>query len=378
MGNAAKILITGDTHLGGGRVNGFALKNQTEALFGEFIPLIRGVDLAITNLESPLIDEGSPIPKTGPNLKSPVNALPVLRDAGFNLVTLANNHIMDYGGEGLVSTMEACTKAGIEIVGAGKNIEEAKRPFIREICGIRISVINIAENEFGTTQNGTPGGHPLDPVQNFYAIKKAKEKSDRVIVIVHGGHEHYELPSPRMVETYRFFADAGADAIAGHHTHCFSGYEVYNNVPIFYSLGNYLFDKPFNGFVSPWHSGMMVELIISKSGLVFKLHPFIQNADRVGLRVPDKEEGEKFNAKLIELNQIIHDDEKLAEEFDSYCRRSRRLYSSYVEPHSVWLLHALRNRNLLPSMLSKSQKRLLLNLTRCEAHRDVLIKTLSL
>ncbi len=380
MSEKIRVIITGDTHLGGGRVKELAEINDAEELFGNFLPLIRSADISITNLESPAIDDGEPIPKTGPNLKSPDGTVEVLKNAGFDLVTLANNHIMDYKDEGLHSTIVACKQAGIETVGAGSSLEEAKKPFIREIRGIRLSVINIAENEFGTTQNATPGCHPLDPVQNYYSIRKAKEESDRVIVIVHGGHEHYELPSPRMKETYRFFADAGADAVVGHHTHCISGYDVYNDTPILYSLGNFLFDAEthFSGIATPWHTGMIAELNVNKSGIDFDLHPFVQNAEEAGLRSLTAAERNEFEETIEKLNKTIQQDELLADSFDDYCARMNKMYSSYIEPHSSQILHALRNRKLLPSMLSGRKKRLLLNLTRCEAHRDVLIKTLKI
>jgi hypothetical protein len=376
MSEKIRIIITGDIHPGGGRVRELAEKNDAEQLFGKFLPLIRGADLSITNLESPAIDEGEPIAKTGPNLKSPVATVRVLKSAGIGLVTLANNHIMDYDYEGLCSTLDACEEAGIETTGAGNSLEQARKPFIRDIRGIRISVINIAENEFGTTQNGTPGCQPLDPVQNYYTIQQAKREADRVIVIVHGGHEHYELPSPRMKETYRFFANAGADAVVGHHTHCISGHERYNGVPILYSLGNFLFDKHYTGSVTPWHVGMMAELEITEEGVKCHLHPFVQNAEKAGLRELTPEEREEFDTKISGLNRIIGEDELLGIKFEEYCTNSRRLYSSYIEPHSIRILHALRNRNLAPSLLTERKKRLLLNLTRCEAHRDVLIKTL--
>ena len=97
MKEKVKIIITGDAHLGGGRVAAYAEQGDAEQLFGEFLPLFRGADLSVTNLESPVIDGGSPIEKTGPVLKSPVESLAVLKKAGFGLVTLANNHILDYG-----------------------------------------------------------------------------------------------------------------------------------------------------------------------------------------------------------------------------------------------------------------------------------------
>lgn len=378
MKESVNIIITGDTHLGGGRVTAYAEQGDAEQLFGEFLQMFREADLSVTNLESPVIDDGSPIEKTGPALKSPVGSLGVLKKAGFGLVTLANNHILDYGAEGLQSTLNECRKNGMHTVGAGMSKKEASTPFVTEISGIKIAILNIAENEFGTTQNGEPGGYGLDPVENFNTIKSAKEEADHVIVIVHGGHEHYELPSPRMKKTYRFFADAGATAVIAHHTHCPSGYEVYKGVPICYSLGNFLFDLPqYNGSaITPWNEGLIAELTLTKDDLSIRYRPFIQNFESVGIRRMKADETANFDKKMNRLNNLIADDGKLQREFENYCKRSYRMYSGYIEPHSSRILHALRNRNILPSLLTQRKKNLLLNLTRCEAHRDVLIKTL--
>jgi len=376
MSDMVRIVVTGDTHLGGGRVKELALKGDTNSLFGDFLPILKGADLSITNLESPLIDNGEPIAKTGPNLKSPVAAAGVLKRAGFGLVTLANNHIMDYGSEGLRSTLDACHKAGVATTGAGSSLHEAKKPFIHEIRGVRISVINIAENEFGTTMNGTAGCYPMNPVDNYYAIREAAAAADKVIVIVHGGHEHYELPSPRIKETYRFYADAGADAVIGHHTHCTGPVESYRGTPIFYSIGNFLFDKPYRGEVTGWNIGVMAELLIDEKEVGYKIHPYIQCAEEAGLRKPESEELQAFEKNQRENNRLLQNDEELVERFNRLCESLSRQYSGYLEPHSIRVLHALRNRNLAPSLLTKQKKRLLLNLTRCEAHRDVIIKLL--
>lgn len=379
MKETVNIIITGDTHLGGGRVTAYAEQGDAEQLFGEFLPVFRDADLTATNLESPVIDGGSPIEKTGPALKSPVDSLCVLKKAGFGLVTLANNHILDYGAEGLKSTLNECRKIGLEVVGAGMSKEEASAPFITEISGIKIAILNIAENEFGTTQNGEPGGYGMDLVENYNTIKSAKEEADHVIVIVHGGHEHYELPSPRMKKTYRFYADAGASAVIAHHTHCPCGYEEYNGVPICYSLGNFLFDLPGRKgeSVSSWNEGLIAKLTVTKNKIEAEYHPYIQSFEGAGLRKMDEEESRDFQNKMDRLNSVIADDSKLSSEFENYCRESYRMYSGFIEPHSSRILHALRNRNLAPSLLSDKKKRLLLNLTRCEAHRDLLIKTLT-
>lgn len=377
MSGNGKILITGDCCPGIGRVELPAMRGDAVGIFGEYLPLIEDAELTITNLESPLLDHGEPIDKTGPALKSSPKTVEVLKKAGFNLVTLSNNHIMDYGREGLRSTLKACKSAGIETVGAGISPDEIKESYFCDVGGKRISVINVAENEFGTSQYGSPGGHSLDPVENYNTILEAKKVSDRVIVIVHGGHEHVELPSPRMKKTYRFFVDAGADALISHHTHCISGFEEYKGAPIFYGIGNFLFDKGQESVTNRWNTGMIVELLIDKAGFSFDYHYFKQNGQKAGLVKPGKDEVERLEKKIEQLKRIIVDEQELEKEFKMNCKRAQKRYNSYIEPHSSRILHFLQNRNLVPSFLSKQKKLLLLNLARCEAHREMLIYTLT-
>ena len=375
MNKPLQILITGDTHLGGGRVKELAISNNYQELFGEFIDIIRSSDLALTNLESPLIDDGNTIQKIGPNLKSPVKSIRVLKKVGFNLATLANNHIMDYGEQGLLATLSACKGVDIDTVGAGTNQEEATQTYNFCPQSTKISIINIAENEFGTTFENTPGAHALNLAQNYTKIREAARKADFVLVIVHGGHEGYQLPSPRMKETYRFFVEAGASAVIGHHPHCYSGYELYKEAPIFYSLGNFLFDKK-GKTDSSWNQGFMVVLSIVEHKLEFEIIPYIQNSEEVGVRSLHQEEYSSFNNQLSKLNAIINNDKELHERFREFCESSRNMYSAFIEPHANKYIHALRNRNLFPSMLGRRKKRMFLNLIRCEAHRDVLLNIL--
>lgn len=370
-----KILVTGDVYLGGGRVKEPASRGEETLLFGDFLDTVRESDLAITNLESPVTRGGTPIAKTGPALRADIQALSVLRKAGFGLVTLANNHIMDYGADGLDQTIHACQEDGLAYVGAGRSLEEARKPFIVTQNGVKVAIVNIAENEFGTTQGAQPGAHPLDPVSNFNTIKEAAAQVDHVVVIVHGGHELYAYPSPRMKKTYRFFIEAGASAVVGHHPHWYSGYEVYQGAPIFYSLGNFLFDHATER-AGNWNKGFAVSLTLGEGNVDYRVIPYTQCGDHVGVQPLIAQATVDFEAHIAALNAIISNDDLLQAEFDAYVRRSRTLYSGYLEPHSFRIVRALQRRGLLPSVLSSYKRRLLLNLVRCEAHRDVVSKIL--
>jgi poly-gamma-glutamate synthesis protein (capsule biosynthesis protein) len=337
--------------------------------------LVRIADIAITNLEAPLLKNGKAIKKTGPAIKASPETIYALKYAGFNLLTLANNHIMDYGELGLRSTLDLCQANGISTVGAGINYEKASETFYIEIKGIKISILNFAENEWSTTNGSSPGAHPLNPLANFYKIREAKEKSDFVIVIIHGGHELYTLPSPRMKLTYRFFADAGADAIFGHHPHCFSGYELYKNSLIFYSLGNFLFE-PFSPVPKCWYHGLAIMLKISKvSNVNFDLIPYSQSYPSTGIHlIHDKI---NFLKELEKINSTINDDFLLQREFEFFVENKlSKLYKNYLEPMNSIIFRLLKKMGIKKTLLSAEKKRLYLNLIRCESHRDVIIHLL--
>ena len=148
-----------------------------------------------------------------------------------------------------------------------------------------------------------------------------KKEVDKVICIFHGGVEHHQLPTPEMKRKYRFIADAGADLIVNHHQHCYSGYEVYNGVPIFYGIGNFYFDNA-KRRDSAWNHGYMLNLDIEEN-ISFEIVPFEQCNKDPKIVLLNKN---AFDEKLAELNTIIADDDKLEKAFDSYIKNIRNPY----------------------------------------------------
>lgn len=369
-----KILITGDFVA---RVKAAEVikKGDYPSLFNDSLPLIREADIAITNLESPLLETGTPIAKTGANIKSSIKCIEAIKFAGFDMVTLANNHALDYGAEGLASTIKQCDKYCIRHIGAGSNLEEAKGIQYFNVGGVVVSFINCCENEWSTTHGDEPGCNPLDEISVFYQIQEAKSKSDHLILIVHGGHETYDYPSPRMKRLYRWFVDLGVDAVIGHHTHCFSGYEIYKNKPIVYSLGNFIFDgKPFGAL---WNVGAIAVLAIDKTGIGLNLHPYRQCDEKVGVHLFSTEETKYWLEQEYKKIDKIKDDNTLQSLFDSFVASNERMYRAFLEPNkSRWIL-AAKNRGLLPRTV-KGEKRLLLwNIIKAESHRDIILELLS-
>ena len=268
-------------------------------------PIIQSADYSIVNYESPvLLGDSNRILKTGPSLSCSERAMECVAQAGFNCITLANNHFRDYGQEGVQDTLEISCKYNIDHVGGGKNLDEASNVLYKLIDGKILAVINFCENEWSIATHNYGGSAPMDPVKNFNTIREARQKSDYVLVIIHGGIEGYQYPTQRMVDTYRFFIDAGADAVVNHHQHCFSGYEIYNSKPIFYGLGNFCFDKnnP-NDFL--WTRGYLVIINFNKLGVNYEIIPYVQCAEHPIVNLLHEQDKRLFFDELMYINEVI-------------------------------------------------------------------------
>lgn len=363
-----KILIAGD-FCPQDRVAEAFEHDKYEEVLGEVKPFLEGVDYSIVNFECAITKGGEkPITKIGPNLHCSEKGIEAIKWAGFNCVTLANNHFYDFGDESVDNTLTVCNKMEIDTVGGGRNIDEASQILYKQINEQTIAIINCCEHEFSIATETTAGSNPLNPIQQYYAIREAKSNADYVLVIVHGGLEHWQLPSPRMVETYRFFIDSGADAVVNHHQHCFSGYEVYKEKPIFYGIGNFCFDKPkFRNAM--WNEGFLVKLEFGDY-IGFEIIPCFQCSVEAKIIIQTVDQ---FKDRIIELNKTITNQEALKLEAKKKYAQGVNKYSKIFEPIRNKYYLVLRQKGWLPSFISKTRKLQAEDYICCEAHRDSII-----
>ena len=353
-------------------------KGNYPNLFPGLKNIISSVDFSVVNFETTVrTTESLPIPKIGSHLSCKENAFEALRYLGFKMLTMANNHIMDYGRLGMENSKRIAVENGFEVIGVGKNLEDARCYKIVENKGKRVAFINECENEFSIATEENAGCNPLDIVNISYDIRAAKESADYVIVIIHGGNEHYKLPSPRMKKNYRFFVDQGADAVLNHHQHCYSGYEVYNGKPIFYGLGNFCFDSA-NDIEyrhMTYNYGYMVKLLLSER-VSFELIPYEQCYNKVGVYLLDKNEKAVFFEDINKLNAIISNDAQLKSAFVVMAEQKRNFIFRGFRPYTSRIASALYNKGLLPSFLSKERLMIITAILECEAHNEVLMVNL--
>jgi hypothetical protein len=359
-----KILITGDLVIN----REYSKSNISEAV----ISLFNQSDLNIVNLEAPVTNSISKIIKTGPHLKSEKEStLDVLKVLNIDIVTLANNHVLDYDEQGVRDTLEFCKENDIKTVGARMNLKEASQTLYLDTKEGKIAIINFAENEWASATDNSAGAHPMDIIDNAYQIKEAKKQADFVFVIVHGGHEYYNLPSPRMQKQYRYYAEQGADIVVGHHTHCISGNEVHKGVPIYYSLGNFLFTS--QSTIEDWYTGLVLEVNIEKGNLTSQLHPLVQQKETFVLNLLHGKKREDIMKLISKYNAIIADEEKLKSEWNNYVDTKYDVYLNYWSPFSFISNRYVRGvlNRLGIKGLNKKGVALALNLMRCEAHADM-------
>ncbi|MEM9075523.1 MAG: CapA family protein [Bacteroidota bacterium] len=370
-----RIIIGGDVFLGG-EAEQHALERPSKIWHSSIKSVFKKADLRIVNLESPLTDYSRKLSKTGPNLKARKETIDCLTELNIDLVTLANNHILDYGKKGLEDTMSTCLDNNIDYVGADINLELAKKTYYKTIGDKRIAVVNFAENEWASATEDGAGAHPMDLIDNINQIKQASQNSDHVLVIVHGGHEHYHYPSPRILKQYRFYAENGASAVVAHHPHCVSGYEVHRNVPIFYSIGNLFFSD--NTDFEGWYEGILVSLTFGGS-INWEIIPYRQCSNNSFLveALTPQESDEFIKTKIHSLNKVIANSDELRSKWDDFVM-SQLSNRSLLLAGKTNIFYLILNKLGLSSLfLKKSYLRLLLNLVRCEAHRDLSIDILN-
>lgn len=394
----------------------FDVKPNTN-VFGNTNDIIKNSDLAFVNLESPATNVGKHILKDGPNLRTKFEWLVPIREVGFNLLGLANNHFGDYGEEAVIDCIANCIKLGLSTVGAGKNLKEAQRIFYFEKHNIKVAIIAICEHEFGIAEDNKVGTAPLDVIDNIRQINEAKQNADFVITSIHGGNEYFTYPRPYLRKLCQFYIEQGCDAVICHHPHVPGAYEVYNEKPIIYSLGNFLFDN-----LNPpmgWNEGYMVKLELSKNtpiikgecqampdkgilnneqlkekplchcvtsplvrgvSLEFELIPYTQSFEQGGIKLMTGSEKESFLNRIEEYRITLNNEEKYKKVWKEFCDSNKLnylmiQYSPFKFRGLYRIFKLLGLSKLLISNISRLAIRL--NYIRCESHREVLLKILN-
>ena len=205
------------------------------------LPELREADISMVNLEAPFTQQNQALPGKKFNFKAPPENIQVLQNGGIDIVNLANNHTMDYQGSGLSDTLATLDKAGIQSVGAGTDIKNARRPIVMEVKGQKVAYLGYYDADLHAATASSPGTNPRHNDRVAADIKALRSQVDWIVVNYHWGEELAKYPGDWQIDLARFTVDQGADLVVGHHPHVLQGAEVYKGRPIVYSLGNFIF-----------------------------------------------------------------------------------------------------------------------------------------
>jgi hypothetical protein len=292
------------------------IETTPRSVYGDLLPLIQSADLSIVNLEAPLSDRGAPVDKSGSVFKGEEKHIKGLAAVPFDAVTLANNHVFDYGVDAFQDTLAVLERHHIQHTGAGLSEEAAGQPLVKRLSGISIAVVNFSEGEDLTAAQGpAPGVIGWDLASVTQTIKTLKRQVDFVVAICHGGIEYIPFPPPYVAHAFRQVADAGADVVVGHHPHVPQGLSFHQGAPICHSLGNFFFyqetDLKFRKL------GYLVMLGFTRQALVsLKLVPYRIDPD--GLRALQGRQLSDFRAKFKEISLPLDDPQLISDTWHGF------------------------------------------------------------
>ena len=297
--NSISVNITGDWAPILKEISDLMIKKK-EKYYGNLLEYFKKGDLNITNLETVIDIKSRSLSKNALRFINKPQILNSLNSINTNLVCLANNHIMDNGNLGLKNTIKYLEKYKINHVGANFYHKQIYKPFQLKKNNQKIAVINTSEGEEANEKyNNYVGSSDIESYKVVDQIRNFKRKGYLIILIAHAGVEYIPSPPPYIKSIYKNFVEEGADLVIGHHPHVSQGFEIYKNVPIFYSLGNFTMWK--KNLRKNCYSSFFLNITVQNNKLSkINLVPFQIN--KKGLNLTSKEE---FRKKILELNSFL-------------------------------------------------------------------------
>ncbi len=332
---------------------------------------IDSADYVILNLETPITDETSPIVKAGLNLVAPSITINGLKKINPYFFGICNNHILDQDEQGLFSTIKLFRENEISYAGAGKTPEEASKPFITEVAGVRMGIYLCTEHEYSIVSDKNAGANPYDPLYSFDHVKELREKCDLCIVLFHGGREHYRYPTPQLQRVFRKFAEVGADVVIAQHTHCIGCKEEYNGSLLLYGQGNFLFD---NSDADTEKTSLLLQINTEGKMHHFSFIPIVKN--NFGVRLAKKKKSEEILSAFEDRSKVIAEPGMVEKLFEKYAKTQARGYFAGISGGfgkilPIRVLNKFLKYRLSEKMYSGTKVLALDNFINCETHREI-------
>lgn len=287
------------------------IKNKgADYVVGEVKDILSGSDISMINLENPVSLKGEKAPDKQYTFRAKPENLDVLTQCGIDVVTLANNHSLDYGKDALIDTFNYLDKADIKYVGAGNDIESANKPVVFYDNSYSTSILAssrvIPAVSWAAGKNKPGLATTYDPTLLLSKIKEARKNSDIVVVYVHWGEELKEKPVSHQKDLAKKYIDSGADIVIGSHPHVLEGFEFYKGKLIAYSLGNFIFTNAKNDtmILNIQYTGNSYKASVIPCRIV-NYRPVLINSQSERTAFYKKLESISFNAKIDKNGEIL-------------------------------------------------------------------------
>ena len=331
--------------------------------------LVRDSDLAVVNLECPATEYDRPMMKCGPCLKAKPQDVALLKNVGFHLISLANNHIKDYQEEGVLDTIEQCKLNGLAYVGAGENLSRAKEARFFEIKKKRIGVLSFAEKEFNIATETQAGANFFDVYESPEFIAECKKQCDFLIVLYHGGIEHYRYPSEHLQKKCRLLVRCGANLVICQHSHCIGTYEYYKDGYILYGQGNGVYGYRENS--TAWNEGLLLSIELNEA---VDIKPILLSAKSNGVSIPDDEIVEKRLGQFNDESKRLNDKDFLNKEWKKFCNKNGALNRPlfYGKSRISIKLNRMTKNKFFRMSMPKKREMVTMNLVRCDSWQEVI------
>lgn len=338
--HSISILFTGDIGLTS------ACKDSPELFAGDLIEHFSSSDAVCINLEIPFVNEQCKMaPYTHPSLRAPVSNAFLLKQINPAVVNIGTNHCMDGGENGIQLTKTKVAEFGACSIGAGVNEEEARKPCFLEIKGSTFGFLSYCKKGNFTASKRKAGAALLCDENLRTDIPEVSKSCDYLIVSMHMGMEFSESVHPMYRELAHLAVDLGASCVIGHHPHVIQGIETYNGAPIFYSLGNFLFDN-YAGAVThkgQWedrHRGILAKVLFTTSDISYEVVTTLHTSEPLSVRLAQEGEIETIMLEVSRRSKLVIDgvDESSAEQ-EAFRAIAKREFATVI---ALTKLHGFR------------------------------------
>lgn len=330
-------------------------------------------DFRIFNLECPVTNSIDSINKFGPCLSCSSDCIKGIKNLDPSLLLLSNNHIFDYGIDGIKSTIDILNRNNIPFTGIINNNKDLNNGYIFEKDNIKVGIYNVCDREFSAATNDRIGASYLSIKKNYLEIKKLKNECNYLIIIYHGGKEYYQYPTPELKELSEYFVEIGGDIVICQHSHCIGCEEKYKNGTIIYGQGNFIFN--YDNANSLEKNSLIIDIKFTSKNYNIKYIPIQKSNNLIDIS-KNNDIIKEFNIR----NKEIKDSVILKKNFDNFSSSMLNNYLSILSKCTLFkrLINKFFIKNYYTKRYSKKDLIKILNIVECDAHREVLINSLKM